>query len=43
VTRIGQRTGVNPDTLRGWVKQVDIDAGRRPATTTGDAARNSKL
>jgi len=30
VLRIGPRVGVNPDTLRGWCKQADIDAGRRP-------------
>lgn len=30
---------VNPDTLRGWVKQWRIDAGDVPGTTTGDAAR----
>jgi transposase-like protein len=27
VIRIGGRTGVNADTLRGWCKQADIDAG----------------
>src|SRR5664279_1306930 len=32
VLRIGPRVGVNPDTLRGWCKQGDIDAGRRPAS-----------
>jgi transposase-like protein len=34
VIRVGQRVGVNADTLRGWCKQADIDAGsalgRRP-------------
>ena len=39
VHRIGTRVGVNPDTLRGWVKQADIDAGKRPGTTTDDAKR----
>lgn len=43
VTRIGARTGVNPDTLRGWCKQADINAGRRPGTTTGDATRIKEL
>ena len=33
VKRIGQRVGVNPDTLRGWCKQAAIDAGTRPGTT----------
>ena len=37
VLRIGPRVGVNPDTLRGWCKQADVDAGGRPGTTTGDA------
>lgn len=43
VKRIGPRVGVNPDTLRGWVKQADIDAGRRPGTTTGEAATIKEL
>jgi transposase-like protein len=43
VQRIGQRVGVIPDTLRGWVKQSDIDKGRRPGTTTDDAVRIKKL
>ena len=36
VLRIGPRVGVNADTLRGWCKQGDIDASRRPGTTTSD-------
>ncbi|MDQ3476290.1 MAG: transposase [Actinomycetota bacterium] len=43
VLRIGPRVGVNPDTLRGWVKRADIDNGRRPAVTTGDASRIKDL
>ena len=43
VTRVGSKIGVNPDTLRGWVKQVDIDAGKRPGTTTEDAKRIKEL
>ena len=35
--RIGQRVGVNPDTLRFWVKQQRIDTGLVPGTTTSDA------
>ena len=41
VVRIGSRTGVNADTLRGWVKQADVDAGLRAGTTT-DGARKIK-
>jgi transposase len=43
VKRVGPRVGVNADTLRGWVKQADIDAGRRPGTTTSDAAELKEL
>ena len=43
MVRIGTKVGVNPDTLRGWVKQADVDAGRRPGTTTDDAKRIKDL
>ena len=43
VQRIGPRVGVKPDTLRGWCKQADIDAGRRPGTTTTESARVKEL
>ena len=39
VQRIGQRVGVNPDTLRGWCKQAAVDRGEQPGTTTTDARR----
>ncbi len=35
--------GANLDTLRGWVKQSDIDAGKRPGTTSDDAKRFKEL
>jgi transposase len=43
VVRIGQRVGVNADTLRGWCKQAAVDAGQRPGTTTSDAAKIEQL
>jgi transposase len=43
VRRIGARVGVNADTLRGWCKQADIDAGRRPGTSSGDAQKIKQL
>jgi transposase-like protein len=43
VVRVGSRVGVNADTLRGWVKQSDINSGRRPGTTTSDAQRIKDL
>ena len=39
VARIGPRVGVKPDTLRGWCRQADVDAGRAPGITTADADR----
>ena len=35
--------GVNPETLRGWVRQARIDAGDRPGTTTDEARRIKEL
>ncbi len=43
VLRIGPRVGVVPDTLRGWLKQADIDTGKRAGTTTADAVRIKDL
>ena len=43
VKRVAGLVGVVPDTLRGWVKQHQIDAGERPGTTSVDAARLKKL
>lgn len=41
--RIATRVGVNKDTLYGWVKRAQIDAGERPGTTTSDAKRIKDL
>ena len=43
VKRIGPRVGVVPETLRGWIRQGDIDVGRRSGTTTSDAAEVKEL
>ncbi len=37
--RIGQQLGINVETLRGWVKQAEIDVGARPGTSSSDAQR----
>jgi len=41
--RIGEQLGINPETLRGWVMQAEVDGGDRPGTTTADAARAAEL
>ena len=38
VRRIAPKVGVVPDTLRGWGRRAQIDEGRRPGTTSEDAA-----
>jgi transposase-like protein len=43
VQRIGPRVGINKDTLRGWCKQAEIDAGRRPGVTSSEANRIKEL
>jgi transposase len=43
VVRIGSRVGVNADTLRGWCKQADVDAGKRPGTTSDEALKIKQL
>ena len=41
-TRVGEHLGINRDTLRGWVKQVQVDGGARPGTSS-DRARMARL
>jgi transposase len=43
VVRISKLVGVHADTLRVWVRQTDINAGRRPGVTTDAAARIKEL
>lgn len=41
--RVGEQLGINPETLRNWVQQAEIDEGHRPGTTTSEAQRVSEL
>jgi transposase len=41
--RVGEQLGVNPETLRNWVQQAEIDAGHRPGTTSEEARRVAEL
>ena len=41
--RVGDQLGINSETLRGWVRQVQVDAGDRPGTITADAALNERI
>ena len=41
--RIGEQLGINPETLRGWVAQAEIDEGKRPGTSSAESARVAEL
>ncbi|WP_423126212.1 transposase [Kocuria palustris] len=40
---MGEQLGIDPETLRTWVRQAEIDEGHRPETTTSDAQRLAEL
>ncbi|TIC85592.1 IS3 family transposase [Nocardioides sp. GY 10127] len=41
--RVGEQLGINPETLRNWVSQVEVDEGHRPGVTTAEAQRIAEL
>jgi transposase len=41
--RVGEQLGINPETLRNWVGQAEIDEGHRPGVTTAEAQRIGEL
>jgi len=41
--RIGQELDISPDSLRGWVRQTQVDTGQRPGTKNSDAQRLAAL
>ena len=43
VTRVARELGIGTESLRGWLKQAEVDGGRRPGTTSVDAARIVEL
>jgi transposase len=40
---IAQKVGVGRETMRRWMRQVDVDAGTRAGTTTDEAAEIRRL
>jgi transposase len=40
---VGQKLGINPETLRNWVEKAEIDSGQRPGTTSEDRKRIAEL
>jgi transposase len=43
VSRVARQLGVGTESLRNWVKQADIDSGKRPGVTTAEQRRISEL
>jgi transposase len=43
IARVGERLGINPETLRNWVERAEIDGGQRPGTTSDDKKRTAEL
>jgi transposase len=41
--RVSDQLGINRDTLRGWVKQAQIDAGTKPGLSSDDRRRLVEL
>src|SRR6266540_3570945 len=43
VPRVARQLGIGTESLRGWLKQAEIDTGRRGGTSTADAQRIAEL
>jgi transposase len=43
VSRIARQLDIGPETLRHWVRQVEIDRGARPGVTSADRERIAEL
>jgi transposase len=43
ITRVAQQLGIGSESLRTWVRQAEVDTGRRPGTTTAEQQRIAEL
>ena len=43
ITSIAQKCGMTAETLRKWVRQTEIDGGRRPGVSSAEAQRIKEL
>jgi transposase-like protein len=41
--RVADQLGVHRGALRAWVRQAEVDSGKRPGTSTSDAQRIAEL
>jgi transposase len=43
ITRVAQQLGIGTESLRSWVRQAEVDGGRRPGITTAEQQRIAEL
>lgn len=43
IARVADKLNINRETLRNWVRQAEVDGGKRPGTSTVDAQRIAEL
>jgi transposase len=43
ITSVAQKVGVTPETLRTWVRRVQVDEGLRPGLTTDERQKLKDL
>src|SRR6266545_1187026 len=39
ITRVARQLGIGSESLRGWVRQAEVDGGHRPGMTTAELQR----
>jgi len=43
VTRVARQLGIGPESVRNWVKQAEINSGKRSGITTAEQMRIAEL
>jgi transposase len=43
ITRIARQLGIGTESLRSWVRQAEVDGGRRPGVPTAEQQRLAEL